>query len=183
MAGDTSATPWLFRGGDDDEVKLSLRVKLTRLSNTHHRFEYVRGDGTGEAAELETRSLLYHDLLHFAVETEAGLTRSFYGLLARSVTFAQLRADPNGAINQELAMTERAVGILTGLLRSEEPAAELVPRVASYLHDCGLEAPEWISPQLVTQVAERMRRLLGEWNALRFGQTMELRFEIGAAPR
>ncbi|HEX5051990.1 MAG TPA: hypothetical protein VFZ65_09475, partial [Planctomycetota bacterium] len=68
----------------------SLLVRLTRTSPTHHRMEIVRDDGTREQHELETRSCLLHDLVHFAVETEAALGNSFYGRLAHGVAYAAL---------------------------------------------------------------------------------------------
>ncbi len=70
-------------------------VKLTKISPTHHRFEYVRADGTGEKLELETKTFLYHDLLHFAVESEAGLKNSFYGLLEKKEDYTALTAPSN----------------------------------------------------------------------------------------
>ena len=54
-----------------------MLIRLTRLTNERHRLEVVRDDGTREARELETRSALPHDLVHYAVETEAGLGASF----------------------------------------------------------------------------------------------------------
>ena len=66
----------------------TLLVRLTRLSDARHQFEYRRTDGSGEVLEMETRSLLTHDLAHFAVETEAGLGDGFYGRLARAGSYA-----------------------------------------------------------------------------------------------
>lgn len=51
-----------------------LTVRLTRISNTQHRFEYLRAGGGGKSALLETPSLLLHELIHLAVESEAGLS-------------------------------------------------------------------------------------------------------------
>ena len=59
---------------------LMLTICFTRTSNQRHRLDIVREGGACESRELETRSTLVHDLVHFAVETEARLTRSFYGL-------------------------------------------------------------------------------------------------------
>ncbi len=61
-----------------------LTLRFTKLSDERHRFEYRRPDGTGEAIEMETRSLLRHDLLHFALEREAGLRGSFSASSPRS---------------------------------------------------------------------------------------------------
>lgn len=38
----------------------------------------------------ETRSYLVHDLLHYAVESEAGLSGGFWGNLARGKTLADM---------------------------------------------------------------------------------------------
>ncbi len=64
-------------------VSDGLALRFTRVSPTHHRFEYRRPDGSGEAVEMETRSFLFHNLLHYAVESEAGLRGSFYGILGK----------------------------------------------------------------------------------------------------
>jgi len=72
-----------------------MLIRLTRLTNERHRLEFVRDDGTSEARELETRSALLHDLVHYAVETEAGLEASFYGQLAGGKTYEALTAEPS----------------------------------------------------------------------------------------
>ena len=46
----------------------------------------------------------------------------------------------------------------------------------------GERAPDWLTVELVVRVREHMRRLLGQWRAVRFGETMELRFPIGDPP-
>ncbi|HEX8254748.1 MAG TPA: hypothetical protein VF846_16510 [Thermoanaerobaculia bacterium] len=154
-----------------------LTIRLTRQSPTHHLFQYARPDGSGESAELETKTFLYHDLLHFAVESEASLTSSFYGLLARGETFKNLR---ELSLHQpsEIATTERVVGMLTGLFKNNDSDFDdVVMRAIDMLRQIEESAPLWLTPALVTNVQERMRRLLGEWKATRFGKTMTLRFE------
>lgn len=42
----------------------------------------IRTDGTHDQHEFETRSLMTHDLVHFAVESEAKARGGFYGTLA-----------------------------------------------------------------------------------------------------
>jgi hypothetical protein len=48
-----------------------MLIQLTGLTPSHHRFQIQRDDGSSEAVELETRSLLIHDLTHYAVEHES----------------------------------------------------------------------------------------------------------------
>ena len=151
-----------------------LTIRLTRTSPTHHRFAFTRPDGSGESRELETRSCLFHDLLHFALETEVGLRRSFYGLLAGGAPYEQLAMAADG----EILATERIVGILTGTLRHEATPEQFAAITASAFAAHGDPLPAWCNAGLVDRVRERMRRLEGHWRATPFGRPMELHFDL-----
>lgn len=155
-----------------------LTLRFTRVSPTHHRFEYRRVDGTGESVEMETLSFLYHDLLHYAVESEAGLKGSFYGILAKIGGYEELTVAGGMALGGEIAITERVVGALAGALKSgvDLDAEAFVEQVTEYLEAYDERAPRWLTPTLALAVRERMRRLEGEWNATPFGQAMGLEF-------
>jgi hypothetical protein len=60
-----------------------MQVRLSKLSDSKHRLEIIRADGSRDAVELASRSFLLHDFLHFAVETRAGLAASFSGIQFR----------------------------------------------------------------------------------------------------
>jgi hypothetical protein len=157
---------------------VSLALRFTRVSATHHRFEYRREDGTGEAVEMETRSLLFHDLLHYAVESEAHLKGSFYGILGRIGGYEELTVAGGAALGGEVAVTERVVGALTGALKSEDlDDAAFVAQVTEFLEIYDERAPRWLTPAFIAAVRERMRRLMGRWKATPFGETLELTFE------
>ncbi|HLY79041.1 MAG TPA: hypothetical protein VKQ70_06680 [Caulobacteraceae bacterium] len=154
-----------------------LVLRFTPISPTHHRFDYRRADGTGEAIEMETRSFLFHDLLHYAVESEAGLKGSFYGILGKIGGYEELSVAGGAALGGEIAITERVVGALTGALQQEDLDAEaFVAQVTEYLEIFDERAPRWFTPAFIGAVRERMRQLLGRWKATPFGETMELRF-------
>jgi hypothetical protein len=156
-----------------------LLIRLTRISPTHHRLAIVRADGSAETRDLETRSTLRHDLVHFAVETEAGLSRSFWGLLARGVAYAELTMAGSAAGSKgEIADTERVVGALQGMLATGREPAAFVAAFAEGLRSMDASPPSWLTAELVVRVRERMRRLEGQWRATPFGQAMELRFEL-----
>jgi len=158
-------------------VSEALSLRLTRLSPTHHRFEYRRPDGTGEAIEMETRSLLFHDLLHYAVESEAGLRGSFFGILGRIGGYEELSVAGGAALGGEIAITERVVSALTGAMQQETLDDDAFVAQATELLDVYDErAPRWFTPAFVVAVRERMRRLIGRWTATPFGQPMELMF-------
>lgn len=153
-----------------------LVVRLKRLSPIHHEFAYVREDGSGEAVSLETKTLLFHDLLHFAVETEAGLGDSFYGKLTAGRSLAELKAGAMEMQAGEAAVTERAIGALTGAISSGSPADQATTAYRRLEEAMGGPPPAWFDAPFVERVRERMRRLTGEWKATPFGETMTLTF-------
>jgi len=157
-------------------VRLTLR--FTRVSPTHHRFDYRRPDGSGEAIEMETRSLLFHDLLHYAVESEAHLKGSFYGILGKIGGYEELSVAGGAALGGEVAITERVVGALQGALQQDDlDDAAFVAQVTEFLEIYDERAPRWLTPAFIAAVRERMRQLMGRWKATPFGETMELTFE------
>jgi hypothetical protein len=155
-----------------------LTLRFTRLSPTHHRFEYRRPDGSGEALELETSGVLAHDLLHYALESEARLKGSFYGILARIGGYEELSVGGGAALGGEVAITERVVGALAAALRDGDLESEaFVERVTDYLAlDDDERAPRWLKPPLVLAVREQLRALTQRWNATAVGEAMELAF-------
>jgi hypothetical protein len=154
-----------------------LLIHLTRLSNDRHRVEFVRDDGTREAREMETRSALIHDFVHYAVETEAGLNASFYGRIARGESYealAEATAEP------EALHTERVVARIQGLAKNDawsnvDPQG-FVESMAAGFRSVGEEPPAWLTADLVVRVRERLRRVQGQWRATTFHQTLVLEF-------
>lgn len=155
----------------------ALTLRFTRLTPTQHRFEYRRMDGSGEAIEMKTRSLLLHDLIHYAVESEAGLRGSLYGLLAKVGGYQELTVNGGAALGGEVAITERIVGALQGALNDDDfDEMAFASAMADYLELYNDRPPRWLTPELLARVRERFRHLNGRWKATPFGQTMELVF-------
>ena len=150
----------------------ALIVRFTRLNPTHHRFEAIRADGTRDQREFETRSLMLHDLVHFAVECEANLRSGSYGSLADGAKYDAPRP------GSEAQLIENIVGPLQGALKSDIDADAFTIRLRAVLPTLGFDAPDWLNSDYMRRVAERLRQLQGQWRATPFGQTMELRFEI-----
>jgi hypothetical protein len=161
-------------------VSALLTLRFTRISPDRHRFEYRRADGMGEAIEMETRSFLTHDLVHYAVESEAQLRGSFYGILARIGGYEELSVAGGAALGGEIAITEQVVSMLQGALAAEDfDEAAFQAQAAEYLELFDERAPRWFTPAFVAAVRERMRQLTGRWKATPFGATMELEFLPG----
>jgi hypothetical protein len=161
-----------------------MLIRLTRLTNERHRFEFVRDDGTRESHELETRGALLHDLVHYAVETEAGLKASFYGRLASGETYEALMTAP--ATGPEAMQTEQVVVRIQGVAKQDTWSSldpeRFVEEFAAGCRALGHEAPEWLTGSLVARVHERLRRLQGQWRATPFHQALVLEFPGRKSP-
>lgn len=162
---------------------MALVVQFTRISPTHHRFAIRRPDGTSEQRELETKTFLLHDLVHFALESQAGLRHSFYGRLAQGAAYADF-ADPAAAAahGPELLAAELLAGPLQKALVGDFDPAAFHARFVSYLDSIGGTPPAWFTVELLGRVQAHLRALLGRWRATPFGESLELRFEWPGDP-
>jgi hypothetical protein len=153
-----------------------VRILFEKISAERHRLVIERAPGTREAVECETRSYLVHDLLHYAVESEAKLRTGFWGNLAAGKTLANMN-DRTGAAMKDAApdmgAIEQIVGALHGSTK-EIPAGELVAGLRRFAASVGATMPDWLTEPFVVAVQERMRRLQGHWRATPFGGVMEL---------
>lgn len=158
-----------------------VRIAFRKLTDERHALEIATDDGRRERVECETRSYLQHDLLHYAVEAEAGLTEGFWGSLAAGQTLAALndRTREPGADNPAMMDIERLVGAMTRAVRGTS-ARDVVAGLERYAAAMGESNPPWLDEAFVQRVQERMRRLLGRWRATPYGDVMELEWP---APR
>jgi hypothetical protein len=156
-----------------------MLIRFTKLTNERHRFEIVRESGTSESREMETRSTLLHDLTHYAVETEARLTSSFYGQLAAGRAYDALTALNDGD-GREPMQTERVVVFVQTASKEGDwqdvDVQHFAKRIADSLTATGGEAPAWLDGALIARVRERLRQVYGRWRGTPFGETMELKF-------
>lgn len=154
-----------------------ITLRFTRLSPTHHRLDIERPGGARESVELETKSFLFHDLLHFAVEIEARLGESFFGSLAAGRSYAQVTAT-GVTLSGEVLNTERVIGLLTGVVRGDGDVASFLAGLENMFSALGEPMPGFVTEDFVAAVCERYRALAGQWKATPFGQAMELEFRI-----
>jgi hypothetical protein len=153
-----------------------MRVLFHKTSDERHVLEIVRPDGRREHEDCETRSYFVHDLLHYAVESEAGLSGGFWGNLGKGKTLADMNDRTGKAMadaSVEMAVIERLVGALSGAVKGRS-AKEMVAALAMYADALGATNPAWLTEPFVLAVQERMKRLLGQWKATPYGGTMEL---------
>jgi len=159
-----------------------MRILLRKISDSKHRLEIVRADGSRDGVELASRSFLVHDFLHYAVETRAGLTASFWGALASGKSFSDVHesmVDPAARADlqrSEAAVTEAVVGALTGVIQERADAAVAIAGLARLFEAQERALPAWLTAEFVHGVCDHMRRLRGQWRAVPFGGEMAIEF-------
>jgi hypothetical protein len=154
-----------------------MRIVLTRLTDARHALEVHRSDGSRERVELETRSCLIHDLTHFAVEEAARITEGFWGSLAAGRTFDDLMGRTGAGTMDDggvMMAVERTVAVLQGGAKAREDPAAAHARIVAMLRIQDQSPAPWFTVEFVARVHERVRQLVGHWNATPFGSSMEL---------
>jgi hypothetical protein len=153
-----------------------VRILLRKLSDDRHLLQIIRENGRSEEVECETRSYLHHDLLHYAVEAEARLDGGFWGNLANGKTLAQLNDRTGKAMQAEspqMMAIEQVVGALSAIGKGGSATA-----IFGAIHDAatsaGVAFPEWLTSEVASAVEGRMRRVLGQWKATPYGESMAL---------
>jgi hypothetical protein len=157
-----------------------MRIVFRKVSDERHVLEIDREDGRREQVECETRSYLTHDLLHYAVETEAALAGGFWGNLAAGRTLREMNDRTAGAMSagaEEMAVIERLVGALSMAVKGRS-ATEMVAALGMHAEALGTTNPAWLTEAFVGSVQERMKKLLGHWKATLRGGEMELAWPV-----
>lgn len=146
---------------------MTLEIEIKKLSNERHLLWLRRADSSTEQVELETRSYLLHDLVHWAVEAESSIEDGFWGLLAQGVTLEALADRTMAApLSPGLALAERLVGPFQSLYNGRLAASLYVEQARG--------AAPFVDGAWVERVSERLRRLTGAWRAVTFSQALAL---------
>lgn len=144
-----------------------MHVLLTKLSDLRHRVEVVRADGTRDKAELDSRSFLAHDLVHYSVEAIAGMTWGFFGTLAAGAPLRQLNdRDATWDPDSQIGLAESIVGPMQSVMKGRTDAASLLAGLEEMFSATGKLRPAWITPQFVDLVHAEYDRLWGAWKAV-----------------
>lgn len=141
-----------------------MRVVFTKLSDQRHTVRVERIDGSTELVELDSRSFLRHDLAHFAVELELGLSEGVWGSVARGGSFSGAGLDGG-----HMALAETVSGPMQTMLRSGAGPTEIRDVLVHV-------APAAASLDLSERLYERLRTLSGRWAATPYGGDMELQW-------
>lgn len=160
-----------------------MKIYLKGLSNTHHQLRIVREDGSEEHAKLETKTFLFHDLLHLAAESVAGIEGGFWGLLASGSSFESLsgegmKMDQFFVPKTELECMEVLTGGLTGIWKAHEQGGPTDFDLKIFFKNYGVEPPSYLTDTYADETIALLKRLLGQWRSTPFGETLQLTWPL-----
>lgn len=162
----------------------TLVVRLKKKTDGSAALSCVRPDGSVTWQRQEGRQARFfprHDLTHFAVESELGYRRGFYGLVAEGWDITDFGTPwPRGPLPPDADPSELIVGFLdmeraAGL---EWSAAEFNEKAASYCRDHAMAGPPpTLTDEELGRIRARMRALFARLDAVSPGESLELTFQ------
>jgi hypothetical protein len=159
-----------------------LILQFTKRKDGGALLRCVRADGSATwQRQDDNRAAFFplHDLIHYAVETELGFGRGFYGLIAGGWDIADTTGKgARGRLPDEAIEVEYVVGSLgaerTGA--SARTAEEFNHLAAVFAKTRGRPKPRQLTDAELTRVRSRIDELSVRWRALPPGATLELTF-------
>jgi hypothetical protein len=161
---------------------LVVIIEFAKRKDGNTTLRCVREDGSSTWQRNENQHagfFLLHDLTHYAVETELGFRRGFYGLIAEGWDIAETTGKtsrgplPNETLEVEYLVSafsaERAGGTASS-------AAEFNELAATFALAKGMPKPRQLSEDELTRVRSRFDELAAKWRALPAGASMQLAF-------
>jgi len=159
-----------------------LRICLTKHADGGAVLRCIREDGSATWQRQHGRTAAFfplHDLTHFAIETELGLRRAFYGLIAAGWDIEETTGkSPRGAVPPEALAVERLVGAFD-LERAGSVAwdvSELNEHCCGPAVESGQRLPRPLDENDLARIRSRIGELLARWATLPTGDTLELSF-------
>ncbi len=163
----------------------ALRVRITKRADGRSVLNCVRSDGSVTWQRQEGKQAGFfplHDLAHFAVESELGIARGFFGLIAEGWNIDDTQGKgARGPVPEDAMVAEKLVGSFDAEARGGSfwPAPEFNQQARSWFENDGKQVPASL-PQLAEADLARTRRkiadLRGLWRELPPGETLELEF-------
>jgi hypothetical protein len=165
---------------------LPLIIRLTKRADGGAVLHCERADGSVTWQRQDgARAAFFplHDLAHYAVETELGLRRGFFGLLAEGWDIADTEGKgARGPLPAAALLAEHVVGWLDSERASGAvwSAAELAEYLTTRLGANAFTERGAFAETELARVRARMAELHHRWRELPSGGALELRFECGS---
>jgi hypothetical protein len=161
-----------------------LILQFTKRKDGGVLLRCIRADGSATwQRQDDNRAAFFpwHDLTHYAVETELGFGRGFYGLIADGWEIADTTGKgARGPLPEATIEVEYIVGSL-GAERaggSACTAEEFNDFASAFAKTRGRPEPRRLTDPELTRIRSRIDELFTLWRALPGGATLELTFPL-----
>jgi hypothetical protein len=144
----------------------------------------VRADGLMTWQKQEGKHAAFfplHDLTHYAVETELGFRRGFYGLIAEGWDITETTGKTaRGALPNETLEVEYLVSAFSAERASGDVASaeEFNQLAATFARAKGMPEPRQLTDAELKRVRTRFDELVERWRGLPGGETLTLDFPL-----
>jgi hypothetical protein len=162
----------------------SLKIQFTKRKDGGALLRCVRADGSATWQRQDDQRAAFfplHDLTHYAVESELGFARGFYGLIAAGWDIADTTGKgargplPDEAIEVEYIVAAFSAEPAGGVAATADEFNQLAATFASAK---GMPLPRRLGDHDLTGVRARFDELAMKWRDLPHGDTMELVFPL-----
>jgi hypothetical protein len=157
-------------------------IEFTKRKDGNTVVRCVRDDGSVTWQRNESHRALFfpvHDLMHYAVETELGFQRGFYGLVAEGWEIAETTGKTaRGPLPNETLEVEYLVSAFSAERASGDAvtAAEFNQLAATFAQTKEMPQPRHLSDEELLRVRSRFDELAAEWRALPPGAALKVAF-------
>lgn len=157
-------------------------IEFTKRKDGDTLLRCIREDGSVTWQRNENQHALFfpiHDLTHYAVETELGFRRGFYGLIADGWAIEETTGKTDGGpLPEETLEVEYLVSAFSAERAggTSSTADEFNELAATYARARGMRPPRRLTDEEMARVRARFDALAMEWRSLAPGKTMELAF-------
>ena len=159
-----------------------MKIEISKRADGSALLKLTRRDGTSDWQKQTGPQAMFfplHDLTHYAVETELGITDAFYGLVARGWSIEDTTGKgKRGPLPADALFVENVVGTLDTERASGSrwTADEFNENTARFAAQGGRPAPRPLSDDDLARIRKRRAELFQAWHDLPAGRTLELHF-------
>ena len=158
-------------------------IEFTKRKDGNTVLRCIRDDGSSTWQRNENQSAAFfpvHDLMHYAVETELGFRRGFYGLIAEGWDIAETTGKTaRGALPNETLEVEYLVSAFSAERAgaATSSADEFNALTATFASAKGMPRPRDLTDDDLARVRSRFEEVAMKWRALTPGETLQLEFQ------
>jgi hypothetical protein len=158
-----------------------VNIELSKRTDGSVILKFRRRDGSEDWQKQQGPNAAFfplHDLTHYAVESELGITDAFYGLVAAGWTIAETGEGKRPGMPHNALFVENVVGTLDTERASGSrwTADEFNENTARFAAQGGRPAPRLLTDDELARIRKRRAELFAAWQELPPGRTLELSF-------